>query len=399
MAETQTIPPKAYSYLRFSTPEQSKGDSFRRQTEMARAYCLRHSLELDTELTFQDLGVSAYRGANSETGKLSEFLVAVQGGAVPVGSYLLVEGLDRLSRLVPRKALRVLEDIVDQGITVVTLNDGRIYTKETLDGDGGLNLIVALMVFMRANEESATKGRRVAAAWAQKRKKVLLDPNASYTKQLPFWLTSRWEVDEERVGAIRDIYRLYADGWGHVRIKRYLDERYKPVKAAVWGPTMVKKMLLSRAVEGHLRVNSGELLENIFPAVVDAVIVAKVRALQATTVRAGRATVDSAGQSTSTESTTVHPYAGLLRCSCGATAIRVNKGKLLSYLVCAAAKEGRGCMYSSFPYKKALALLDYVSVRVLRLWHANTQGWRAKIWNISQNSNQAWRIQCPAWLF
>ena len=30
--------PRAYSYIRFSTPEQLQGDSFRRQTAMAEKY-------------------------------------------------------------------------------------------------------------------------------------------------------------------------------------------------------------------------------------------------------------------------------------------------------------------------------------------------------------------------
>jgi len=42
---------KAYSYLRFSTPEQMKGDSFRRQTSMATAYAATHGLDLDLQLT------------------------------------------------------------------------------------------------------------------------------------------------------------------------------------------------------------------------------------------------------------------------------------------------------------------------------------------------------------
>lgn len=46
---------KAYSYLRFSTPEQMKGDSFRRQREMAEAYARTHGYELDTSLTFHVL--------------------------------------------------------------------------------------------------------------------------------------------------------------------------------------------------------------------------------------------------------------------------------------------------------------------------------------------------------
>jgi DNA invertase Pin-like site-specific DNA recombinase len=34
--------PKAYSYIRFSTPEQAAGDSLRRQTAKAREYAARH---------------------------------------------------------------------------------------------------------------------------------------------------------------------------------------------------------------------------------------------------------------------------------------------------------------------------------------------------------------------
>jgi DNA invertase Pin-like site-specific DNA recombinase len=59
---------KAYSYVRFSTPDQAKGDSYRRQTEAASEYAHANNLELDTELTFTDLGVSAFRGANAKTG-------------------------------------------------------------------------------------------------------------------------------------------------------------------------------------------------------------------------------------------------------------------------------------------------------------------------------------------
>jgi hypothetical protein len=42
--------PKAYSYMRFSTLEQGKGDSLNRQTTMAREWCERHGVPLDTDL-------------------------------------------------------------------------------------------------------------------------------------------------------------------------------------------------------------------------------------------------------------------------------------------------------------------------------------------------------------
>src|SRR6516225_9604093 len=126
--------PKAFSYLRFSTPEQERGDSFRRQTALAAQYAVRHGLDLD-DSSFQDLGVSAFRGANAETGRLGEFLDLVRTGVVSRGSYLLVESLDRLSRNKPRKAVRLLERICEEGITLVTLSDGKVYDETILDED------------------------------------------------------------------------------------------------------------------------------------------------------------------------------------------------------------------------------------------------------------------------
>src|SRR5262245_16904987 len=83
-------PRRAYSYVRFSTPDQAKGASYERQIEMAQAYARERGLEL-AETTYKDLGVSAYRHRNAETGALRAFLDAVEHGDIPRGSYLLVE--------------------------------------------------------------------------------------------------------------------------------------------------------------------------------------------------------------------------------------------------------------------------------------------------------------------
>ena len=56
--------PRAYSYVRFSTPQQAAGDSLQRQKDKAAKYALEHGLTLDTELKMMDLGVSAHRGKN-----------------------------------------------------------------------------------------------------------------------------------------------------------------------------------------------------------------------------------------------------------------------------------------------------------------------------------------------
>ena len=82
--------PRAYSYLRFSTPEQIAGDSYRRQTEAAQRYAMHHGLELDESLSFEDLGVSGFRGKNAASGALKKFVDLVDDGIVERGSFLLV---------------------------------------------------------------------------------------------------------------------------------------------------------------------------------------------------------------------------------------------------------------------------------------------------------------------
>src|SRR5689334_6873868 len=111
---------KAYSYLRFSTPEQIKGDSTKRQTELAQRYAERNGLQLD-DSSYQDLGVSAFRGKHARQGSLRHFLEATMAGQVEHGSYLLVENLDRISREEVWDAVLTLGSIIQEGITVVTL--------------------------------------------------------------------------------------------------------------------------------------------------------------------------------------------------------------------------------------------------------------------------------------
>src|SRR5438067_9614206 len=100
--------PRAYSYRRFSTPQQRDGNSLKRQAEAARAWAQRHGITLDEDLTFTDEGVSALYGLNAADGKLAAFKEAVTDGDVPPGSYLLVESLDRISRQKVRHAARVM---------------------------------------------------------------------------------------------------------------------------------------------------------------------------------------------------------------------------------------------------------------------------------------------------
>lgn len=353
----KTSATKAYSYLRFSTPEQAKGDSQRRQSEAAQKYALEHGLDL-VDATYQDLGVSAFRGANAETGMLREFLDAVQSGAVERGSWLLIESLDRLSRAVPRKAIRVLEEICDEGITLATLSDGKVYTSAILNQDP-VSFIMAFLVALRANEESETKSRRLKAAWQQKRKHA---NEKKLTAKAPAWLRlaadrSSFEVIDERARVVRRIYEMCAAGVGYGKIAETLNCEAIPTfgGGSMWHRSFVTKLLQgSTAVgtytpsviehsDGRKLRRAAEPIADYYPAVVEDELNAAVKLrLNAPSVRGRHA-----------NSGIVQNILGnLCKCSrCGGSVTLVSKGGRDSKrLICSRAKAGAGCDYTSIPY-------------------------------------------------
>jgi DNA invertase Pin-like site-specific DNA recombinase len=190
----------AFSYLRFSTPEQASGDIRRRQLAMAEKFAADHHLKLDRQLSFRDLGVSAFRGENAKEGALRAFLEAIEHNLVPKGSFLLVESLDRLSRDQILSAQSLFLRIVQAGVTIVTLVDQRSYSIESLNRNP-IDLIISLVVMMRANEESQTKSHRIREVFAQKRARLAERP---WSARCPGWLRldktqGKFTVVEERI--------------------------------------------------------------------------------------------------------------------------------------------------------------------------------------------------------
>ena len=122
----------AYSYQRFSSPEQSHGDSLRRQTKRATDLCQEYGWHLDDTLKLRDLGVSAYRGKNVREGALAAFLEAIKLGKVKKGSVLIVESLDRLSRDEIDEALTLFLSIIRAGVDIATFDPKRIYDRQSI---------------------------------------------------------------------------------------------------------------------------------------------------------------------------------------------------------------------------------------------------------------------------
>lgn len=268
---------KAYSYIRFSTKRQAKGDSLMRQLDKSRAYAAEHGLDLQ-EASFEDLGVSAFDRSNVTKGALAAFIKAVESGTIERGSFLLVENLDRLSRSDVLDAMGLLSNLVKLGIRVVTLTDGKILDEDSIKEP--MNLMYAVLIFVRANEESATKADRVKKAHKRKR-----DNRSTFAfGQGPGWLQPNeartgWEPIPEKVESVRKVFEYTSKGYGATAIARIANQEGWPVpgRADTWHKTLPHKLAHNRRVlgefepqikEGKLRAPTGELWANYYPAII-----------------------------------------------------------------------------------------------------------------------------------
>lgn len=314
---------KAYSYLRFSSEIQKKGDSLRRQTELATNWCKANNVDLD-ETCYQDLGISAYKGANLADGKLGLFLDSVASGQIPRDSYLLVESLDRVSRQEILTALGTLTKILGEGITLVTLTDNKVYTKESLNNLP--DLMYSIMVMSRANEESLQKSKRLQAAWNNKHK-LARENNKPITHRIPAWLRlvdGKFVVLEDRAELIRKIFRLGLN-MGQHSIVKWLNENQIPTfgdgekqlrKGEGWQHSYINKLFNDKKVIGTYTPKGKEPIENYYPRIVD-------NDLYNSTIYAVRCRQSKGGRPTSK----ANIFQGLLKCGkCGGGIARLNKG-------------------------------------------------------------------------
>jgi len=366
--------PKAYSYIRFSTDRQKLGSSLSRQTESAQRYCDLNNLELDVTLNLQDLGVSAYRGKNFLEGALKAFLDAVGSHQVPKGSFLLIESLDRLSRARISVAYRLFQDILSSGVNIVTLSDNHVYKPDA--ADNLIEIIISIMLMSRSHEESAIKGTRVADAW--NRKKEAAQEGVKLSKTCPGWLKlsddrASFEQLNDRVQAVRDIYRMRLDGVGIQTITTRLNSKgVRSFKGNGWGTTTVKRILTNPYVIGvyqphrrvysetthtYSRVPDGEPINDYYPAIIDTSTFYKVQE----TFRNNTITKGRRGEFPNL-------FRGLLKCGKCQGSIRFgSKGKKNRHLViCHSSYFKKGCDAKGKAYHlieptliKVLSILDY----------------------------------------
>ncbi|SDG43814.1 Site-specific DNA recombinase [Bosea robiniae] len=347
---TQSGVPYAISYMRFSTLEQKKGDTVRRQRQQALDWSVRTRIPINETIT--DAGKSAY---NNIAAGFQTILKMVEAGQIPSGTYLLVESLDRITRSNVLDAMPLTMSLIKKGIIIVSLIDGQQYSYESLQDNGKLFLWMSSLC--RSHEESALKSIRVKEAWEDKRAKAR-DDQTVMTELVPGWLEvvgrkkdRKIVVNDKRVEIVQRIFDMTIEGYGRRQIVRTFNDAKPPIppfgRAVEWHTSAINKILTNRAVLGevqphtkprhHAREPSGDPVPTYFPAIIPREVF--YRAAQAVGSRrkaGGRV-----------PSTYVNMLTGLGVCrECGSRMQIINKGKRpkgARYFVCSNFDRRAGC--------------------------------------------------------
>lgn len=368
---------KAYSYIRFSTKEQIKGDSERRQREASEKYVKEHpELTLDSSLNLYDKGISAAKGLNRIKGTLGKFLQKVEAGEIKRGSVLIVENLDRLTREDVLTALKLFISIIEAGITIVTLQDKQEYSLDKIRTDSS-GLLFSIIIMTRANDETNTKRIRVSEAWEEKRQKAI-NGNHKLTKRCPYWLQlsedrTQYILIPEVCKVIELIYRKRLSGIGSDRIERELNQMpdiWKPPvstsnKTGGWRKSYINKLLWNdRTLIGEFiparRIDEkkvpieGVVIKDYFPEAIPLQLFNGVQALLKRTremnIKEGKKNNGNGGGQTGKAT---NLFVGVIKCGlCGSPMHYVNSkhGRQYQYLYCDSSRRKLGCTAKNIRY-------------------------------------------------
>lgn len=275
----------AYSYLRFSTLEQSKGDSRRRQSERPEGVCEQFGWALQ-DRTYKDCGVSALRGKNRKKGDLSVFLAALEAGELEENPVLILEDLDRLSRDKIMPSMDCARKILETGCDIFSIIERKLYTRAQLDDPMGLMSLI--WRFYLAHEESKKKADRSRENWAEKHKQAA-EKGTVFSKICPGWLKvvdqnvaggrrtgGRFVQVPERVAVVKNLFKWCVEGQGLQQIMRRLEREKVPPFRSGWAQKYIWEILRDRRVLGDLPTTlygdekkPGKTIIGYYPAVID----------------------------------------------------------------------------------------------------------------------------------
>ena len=289
----------AIGYARWSSLEQGKGSTLDRQLQAISGYCTSQKLELSD--TVVDEGSSAYAGTNISTGNLGRLVRQIEEGSIGRDIVVVVEQLDRISRLPPSQVVAFIQRVTQLGVTIATANDGQFINSSSIDADP-ISFMALVFNSFRAHQESKHKSERLAASWRIKRERLEANDLTPMTSVCPAWLKldpmrREFVPIDDRASIVLEIFERTVGGDGKRTIAMDLNRRCVSPwgrgrsKADGWHPSYIQKILTNPAVVGEYqphskprgetrRIKVGDAVQGYFPAVIPESLWSAVRGMK-----------------------------------------------------------------------------------------------------------------------
>ncbi|WP_148193073.1 recombinase family protein [Pseudomonas syringae] len=258
--------PVAFSYVRYSSLRQAHGDSLRRQTAMV-AEWLKHHPEyvLSADDAYQDLGRSGFSGAHLDNA-FGRLRAAVSTGIIKPGDCILIEAIDRAGRLAPSIMLNLLTEIVNAGVSLISLDDGITYDSDPYKSN---NLFLLVAKVQQAYQFSDALSRRVKSAYERKRETARAGEATG--RRAPIWIKTEYpngkkaqpvvSLREDLAPLVAQAFQDYADGLGERRIHHRLRDQHPEL--AKLSTTSLKRWMRNPTAIGNWND-----IPDVYPAVV-----------------------------------------------------------------------------------------------------------------------------------
>ncbi|PTP94649.1 recombinase family protein [Vibrio splendidus] len=374
----------AYIYSRVSKGAQAKGDGLRRQIESATNF-IKSTNETNrrnggytyhiADSLIIDKGLSAYKGLNTEENAgLGAFLEASRKGEIEKGSLLVVEAIDRISRLPADDAREIFSKFKTYGVDVAIVKFGIIiHHNESTKLEHDLLLTAAIHL---AHLESDQKSKRIKARFEHKRGEEKKG-GEKRTSICPAWMRisddkKSFELIPNHEAVLKRMIDMKLNGIGCLRIAKSLNEEgILNFSGKKWQVKLVEKYLKMEQLVGsfqrveHVRDEDGvirkkplgALEKHYYPSIID----------EATFLRLKKSFKRAGGRQTGAYK---NLYSNLLYCPTCGTAMsyfKPNRGKIK--IRCRKQIDNRGCNQRALNYEvlekrliAALSGLDYAKI-------------------------------------
>ncbi|UXA00508.1 recombinase family protein [Vibrio splendidus] len=297
-----------------------------------------------------DRGLSAYLGKNtSENAGLGAFLQAAREGKIPAHSLLVVEAVDRISRLDPTKARMIFFELAQYKIDIAIQRFNLVvYHDEKADMGSDLLLTAA---FHLAHMESQQKSDRIRATFNKKRE-MERKGGAKRTTVCPAWMQistckTKFELIPDRVDVLKRIFKMRIKyGLGAISVANKLNgEGILNFNGRPWNTKLIEKYWKMPQCIGvfqpktddyksgkRRKVPLGNLIVDYYPAAISKTDFALVQE--------SFSKYEKGAKSHNCKNL----YAGLLKCAtCGGTLSFAKSNRGQPKLRCRNYLDGRGC--------------------------------------------------------